>query len=170
MKLGCFHSKLKEWIPPSAPRDNLNIWVGGGEESYNESFRNKIRKCPLSAVNPHSMDMKVKSVSQHFLHLQTVFIFLSSHNNIFIWNDIYLSIIRTSLVAQMVKRLSTMWETWVWSLGEEDPLEKEMAIHSSTIAWKIPWTEEPGRLQSTGSQRVGHDWAKAINLISIISE
>ena len=52
----------------------------------------------------------------------------------------------------MVKRLSTMWETWVRSLGQEDPLEKEMAIHSSTIAWKIPWTEEPGRLQSMGSQ------------------
>ena len=52
-----------------------------------------------------------------------------------------------------------MRETQVWSLGWEDPLEKEMAIHSSTIAWKIPWTEEPGRLQSTGSQRVRHDWA-----------
>ena len=63
-----------------------------------------------------------------------------------------------SLVAQTVKRLSTMWETRVRSLGWEDPLEKEMAIHSSTIAWKIPWTEEPGRLQSMGSQRVGHDW------------
>ena len=63
----------------------------------------------------------------------------------------------TSLVAQMVKCLSTMRETWVRSLGREDPLEKEMAIHSSTIAWKIPWTEEPGRLQSMGSQRVGHD-------------
>ena len=62
-----------------------------------------------------------------------------------------------SLVAQMVKRLSTMQETRVQSLGREDPLEKEMAIHSSTIAWKIPWTEEPGRLQSMGSQRVGHD-------------
>ena len=62
-----------------------------------------------------------------------------------------------SLVAQMVKRLSTMRETWVQSLGWEDPLEKEMAIRSSTIAWKIPWTEEPGRLQSTGLQRVGHD-------------
>ena len=61
------------------------------------------------------------------------------------------------LVAQMVKRLSTMRETQVRSLGQEDPLEKEMAIHSSTIAWKIPWTEEPGRLQSTGSQTVGHD-------------
>ena len=57
----------------------------------------------------------------------------------------------------MVKRLSTMWETRVLSLGWEDPLQKEMAIHSRTIAWKIPWTEEPGRLQSMGSQRVGHD-------------
>ena len=63
----------------------------------------------------------------------------------------------TSLVAQTVKRLSTMQETRVRSLGREDPLEKEMAIHSSTIAWRIPWTEEPGRLQSMGSQRVGHD-------------
>ena len=57
----------------------------------------------------------------------------------------------------MVKRLSTMRETQVPSRGWEDLLEKEMAIHSSTIAWKIPWTEEPGRLQSMGSQRVGHD-------------
>ena len=56
----------------------------------------------------------------------------------------------TSLVAQTVKRLSTMRETWVRSLGREDPLEKEMAIHSSTIAWKIPWTEELGKLQSMG--------------------
>ena len=60
-------------------------------------------------------------------------------------------------MAQMVKHLSTMRETWVPSLGREDPLEKEMANHSSTIAWKIPWTEEGGRLQSMGSQRVGHD-------------
>ena len=63
----------------------------------------------------------------------------------------------TSLVAQMVKRLSTMWETWVRYLGREDPLEKEMATHSSTLAWKIPWTEDPSRLQSMGSQIVGHD-------------
>ena len=60
-------------------------------------------------------------------------------------------------MAQTVKLLSIMWETWVRSLGLEDPPEKEMAIHSSTIAWKIPWTEEPGRLQSMGSQRAGHD-------------
>ena len=57
----------------------------------------------------------------------------------------------------MVKCLPTMRETRVQSLGGEDPLEKEMAIHSSTIAWKIPWTEEPGRLQSMGLRRVGHD-------------
>ena len=63
----------------------------------------------------------------------------------------------TSLVAQTVKRLSKIRETWVQSLGQEDPLEKEMAIHSSTIAWKVPWTEEPGRLQSMGSQKVRHN-------------
>ena len=61
------------------------------------------------------------------------------------------------MVAQRVKRLPAMRETQVQSLGWEDPLEKELAIHPSTIAWKIPWTEEPGRLQSMGWQRVGHD-------------
>ena len=62
-----------------------------------------------------------------------------------------------SLVAQMVKRLPAVRETWVRSLGCEDPLEKAMATHSSTLAWKIPWTEEPDWLQSIGSQRVGHN-------------
>ena len=60
-------------------------------------------------------------------------------------------------MAQMVKRLPAMRETWVRSLGWEDLLEKEMATHSSTLAWKIPWMEEPGRLQSMGLQRVGHN-------------
>ena len=62
-----------------------------------------------------------------------------------------------SLVAPMVKHLPTKQETWVQSLGRDDLLEKEMATHSSILAWKILWTEEPGRLQSLGSQRVGHD-------------
>ena len=57
-----------------------------------------------------------------------------------------------------------MQETWVRSLGQEDPLEKEMTIHSSTLASKIPWTEKPGRLQSMGSQRVGHDWVTSLSL------
>ena len=62
-----------------------------------------------------------------------------------------------SLVAQRIKHLPAMQETWVESLGWEDPLVKEMATHSSILAWRIPWTEEPGGLQSTGLQRVGHD-------------
>ena len=70
-------------------------------------------------------------------------------------NSVSLSF-ETTLVAQTVKRLPTTQETRVRSLRGEDPLEKEMATHSSTLAWKIPW-EEPGRLQSMGSQRVGHD-------------
>ena len=61
-----------------------------------------------------------------------------------------------SLVAQLVKNLPAVQETRAQSLGWEDPLEKDMAIHSSTLAWKIPWMEEPDRLQSMGSQRVGH--------------
>ena len=63
----------------------------------------------------------------------------------------------TSLVVQMVKNLPAIQETWIQSLSQEDPLEKEMATHSSILAWRIPWTEEPGRLQSMGLQRVGHD-------------
>ena len=64
---------------------------------------------------------------------------------------------QASLVAWMVKNLLTIPETWVLFLGQEDPLEKGMATHSSILAWRIPWTEEPGGLHSMGSQRVGHD-------------
>jgi len=60
-------------------------------------------------------------------------------------------------MVQMVKNLSAMWETWAPSLVQEDSLKKAVATHSSTFAWRIPWTEEPGRLQFMGSQRVGHD-------------
>ena len=95
--------------------------------------------------------------TQHFEKLQKKKKIQKRHqgsNIIFIIINIYLY---HSLVAQRVKRLPAMQETWVRSLGQEDPLEKEMATHSSILAWKIPWTEEPGGLQSTGSQRVGHD-------------
>ena len=64
---------------------------------------------------------------------------------------------RASLVAQVVKNLSAMQKTWVLSLGWEDPLGKGMVTHSSILAWRIPWTEEPGRLQSMGSQTIRHD-------------
>ena len=68
-------------------------------------------------------------------------------------------VIRAALITQLVKNLPAMKETWVQFLGQEDPLEKEMATHSSILAWRIPWTEDPSRLSSMGSQRVGHDLA-----------
>ena len=68
----------------------------------------------------------------------------------------------------MVKHLPTVQETWVQSLGQEDPLEKEMATHSSILAWKIPWTQEPGRLQSMGSLGVGHDRATSLSLFTFM--
>ena len=71
-----------------------------------------------------------------------------------------------SLVAQRVKRLPTKQETWVWSLGWDNPLEKEMAVHSRTLAWKIPRMEEPGRLQSTGSWQVRRGWVTLISLFT----
>ena len=72
-------------------------------------------------------------------------------------NKLILSIQWASLVTQTVKNLPAKQEMWVRSLGQEDPLEKEMATHSSILAWEIPWTEEPGGLQSMGSQRVRQD-------------
>ena len=72
-----------------------------------------------------------------------------------------------SLVAQMVKDLPAVQETWVWSLAWEDLLEKEMAPHFSVLACKIPWMEEPGRLQSMASQRVGHDWATSLKSVYV---
>ena len=75
----------------------------------------------------------------------------------------------TSLVAQTVKCLPTMQETWVQSLGQEDPLEKEIATHCSTLAWKIPWVEEPGRLQSMGSQNVRLNWVTSLSFFSFMS-
>ena len=71
--------------------------------------------------------------------------------------SVQITLVWASLIAQSVKNLPAIQETQVRSLGQEDSLEKEMATHSSTIAWKIPWMEEPGKLQSMRSQRVGHD-------------
>ena len=74
-----------------------------------------------------------------------------------------------SLVIQMVKNLLAMQETWVRSLDQEDPLDKVMATHFSILAWKIPWAEEPCRLQSVGSQRVGHSYSHCTFSLSLIS-
>ena len=101
--------------------------------------------CPLS-VRAFS---RVSNLAPFILHVLTYLVDLS--------------IAWTSLVAQTVKRLPTTRETWIQSLGREDPLEKDMGTHSSILAWKIPWMEEPGGLQSMGSQRVGHDWATSLS-------
>ena len=74
-----------------------------------------------------------------------------------------------SLVAQRLKRLPAMRETWVQSLGREDPLKKEMAANSSILAWRTPWMEEPGGLQSSGSQRAGHEWATSLSHLQFSS-
>ena len=95
----------------------------------------------------------------HILFLLTFLkLFLKLILYIYIW---------ASLVAQRLKHLPAMQETWVRSLGWEDPLEKGMATYSSILAWRIPWMEEPGGLPSTGSQRVGHDWATSLIYIYI---
>ena len=81
------------------------------------------------------------------------------HTHIF---RVILEEVWASLVAQRLKHLPRMRETQVWSLGQEDPPEKEMATHSNTLVWRIPWREKPGRLLSKGLQRVGHDWATSL--------
>ena len=107
--------------------------------------------CPFS--------VEFKSLLYHAIscqiHMGLFLDTLSESIDLFVW---------ISLVAQTVKHLPTMQETQVWSLGWEDPLEKETATHSSTLAWKIPWTEDPGRLPSMGSQRAGQDWATSLSL------
>ena len=92
-----------------------------------------------------------------------IFVYLIYFN----WNIITLVSI-TSLIALTVKCLPTVCETRIQTLGREDPLEKEMATHSNILAWKIPWAEESGRLQSMESKRVGHDWATSLSLFTFI--
>ena len=75
------------------------------------------------------------------------------------WLNILLSPFPSGSAVKNLPAMQELQETWLWSLGQEDPLEEEMATHSSILAWRIPWTEEPGELQSTGSQRVVHNWS-----------
>ena len=104
-------------------------------------------------------EIVIKLVMWRWLHNSVnILIIRDLHtlNGLILWYVNYILV--KLLLAQMVKCLPTMQETRVQSLGWEDPLEKEMATHSSTLAWKIPWMEEPSRLQSMGPHRVGHDW------------
>ena len=107
---------------------------------------------------------RLRNVKHEFIDCLTLEFFYSNSSSYSSSKLIKSSMSWASLVDQMVKRLPAMWETWVRSLGGEDLLEKDMAPHSSILAWKIPWTEEPGGLQSTGLQRVGHDWTTPLSL------
>ena len=92
--------------------------------------------------------------------LKKIICFLYSHiTSCILYFGSFFSFKGTSLVAQMVKNLPAMWETWVQSLSQEDPQEEGMATHSSILAWRIPWREESGRIQSTGMQRITRDWS-----------
>ena len=132
-------SKIKSWFP-------------------NKTFFSVLVPFLANIIPSASFQLLVKNFRNHYWFLSLI-----SSNQ---------SVIKCILVvpsAQTVKRLPTMQETWVQSLGQEDPLEKEMASHSSINAWKIPWTKEPGGLQSMGSQRVGHDWVTSFHFTSKIS-
>ena len=113
----------------------------------------------------HSSHPMSKVMSDFSLFLMCI---SKSHTSTFIFPHILLYLCFTSLVAQMVKCLPAMQETQVRSLGWEGPLEKEMATHSRTLARKIPWMKEPGRLQSMGSQRVRHDWVTSLHFTSLL--
>ena len=135
------------------------------KDNESKSMKNSLSSCG-----------RLNDVSQSYLGLNSLNLWMSSYMTkrnfadviklrILRWRDYpglfgwALNIIGASLVTQMVKNLPAMWETWVRSLGQEDPVDKGMATHPSILAWKIPWTEEPGRLQSIGLPRVGHNWA-----------
>ena len=149
-----------------APVAALPLLPGCFEHSYH-----KLPSCltvsshPSWQVHVYSLGKKGKhrvgantwSIPAHteFIITSPLTTFRSHHAYLHVWP----TSVRASLVAQPIKNLPTMQETWVQSLVREDPLEEEMATHFSILAWRIPWIEEPGRLQSMGSQRIRHDWA-----------
>ena len=129
---------------------------------YNKQVGASVKKYllgPLGGVVAEGLCVEIAMVDplQHFYFLKP----LGSWLYIMPWEVV-------ASVVQMVKNLPAMQETRVWSLGREDPLEKGMAIHSSILAWRIPWTEELGRLQFMGSQRVGHNWATNTTTATIL--
>ena len=123
---------------------------------YIKKYRNLIYLISVFIRHASFMCIHVTSVNNDSLSLKLVTIQSPIHT---FSNYLLLSVYGTSPVAEMVKNLPATWGTWVKSLGWEDPLEEGMATHSSILAWRIPWTEGPGGLQSIGSPRVRHDWS-----------
>ena len=113
-------------------------------------------------IKLHGFRIILRVFLNQYIFMFLIFLLWDNHK---IYKRVRFRYCWSSLVVQMVKHLPAMQETWVPSLGWKDPLEKEMATHSSTLAWKIPWREEPSRLQSMGSQRVRHDWVTSLHFI-----
>ena len=158
---GIFQARILQWVAisfsrgSSRPRDWTWVSCTAGRLFTEPPGKSSL----LISKNTHFSDIIINTL--FFLWLWFA-LFLCPFFTFKFYIYIYLKC-KTSLVAQTVKCLPTMQETWVRSLGREDPLQKEMATHSSTLAWKIPWMEEPGRLQSMGLQRV--DTTERLHLI-----
>ena len=120
-----------------------------------------VTACAPRSCSSQALEHKLRNCSSWTLLLHGVIGPMSLH-----WQEDSLPL-GASLVAQMVKRLLAMCETQVWLVGRDDPLEKEMATHSRTLTRKIPWIEEPVRLQSMGSQRIGHNWATSLSFFTV---
>ena len=143
-------------------------------EGRQHSQENRMRQVSIcGSLHSHTVDFLLLLLwlfsFKHFLCFrlrQQMQYILNDFGMNLMWLASPLIVVKTSLVAQTVKHLPTMWETWVWSLGQEDPLVKEVATHSTVLAWRIPWTEEPGGLQFMGSQRVGLHWATKLFFLS----
>ena len=152
-------SRQEHWsgLPSPSPMHESEKWKQSCSVMSNSSRPHGLK--PTRLLHPWDFPGKSTGVGCHCLlhicmsHYNTKQKIIIGHRNYTVLCNL------TSLVAQTVKHLPTTRETWVRPLGREDPLEKEMATHSCILAWKIPWTEEPGRQQSMGSQRVRHDWA-----------
>ena len=145
---------LSDWTKTTVSGWKAGLW------SQTTWFQSKVQ-LSLQAPSWESLGERSISLALLFLHMENG---NSNRNNndtqkwnVINNNNIYIEIYWASLVAQRLKHLPAMQETWVQSLGWEDPLEEEMATHSSILPWRIPWAEEPGGLQSTWLQRVGHD-------------
>ena len=136
-------------------------WVGDKFRNVAQAFSCE-NSSPVLSLAWHSTWRQAVSVHVHFSWSGA----LSSQDGL-PWLSPCSEVTRASLVAQVVKNLSAMQETWVRSLSQEDPLEKGMDAHSNILSWRIPWTEEPRRLQSMESQRVGEAWMLTLLLLSL---
>ena len=139
---------------PTLPSRDWACWGYASEESAEKMWWNIFDAQGIRLMEPH-IHAYYYIVYYNYLQLHS-YMWLIMHKYIIQWS---------SLVAQTVKNLPAMQEAQVWSLGRENPLEKGMATHYTILAWKIPWTEEPGGLQSMGLQRVRHNWANNTHVI-----